>query len=309
MSKLDGLRRATGGNVAESMGKGVTRSSLTHGASTPEGKDRWTGVERLAGAQRIPVERIARDPAQPREVFAELELAELTESIRTRGILQPIRVRWDEGMGTYVIIAGERRFRAAHAAGLRDVPAVVHDGPMSDSDILLDQLAENLIRLDLEPIEQARAFQRLMDANGWSARRLAEVLHIDHDKVNRAVRLLELPASVQEAVAGGAISPTVAYEVSKLADPRMQAEVARLAVAEGLNRLDVVEAVRARSSKAGKGRGGKAKPRPTSVTIRTRYGKVMVENHRGVDDSIILAALDEATATFRAKLVDQTDAA
>ena len=164
MSKLDELRRATGGNVAESMGKGVPRAAPTHGASAAVGTDRWTGVERLAGAQRIPVDRIARDPAQPREVFAEVELAELTESIRARGILQPIRVRWDEGMRTYVIIAGERRFRAAQAAGLRDVPTVVQDGPMSDSDILLDQLAENLIRLDLEPIEQARAFKRLMDA-------------------------------------------------------------------------------------------------------------------------------------------------
>ena len=123
------------------------------------------------------------------------------------------------------------------------------------------------------------------------------------------MRLLELPASVQEAVAGGAISPTVAYEVSKLSDPEEQAEVAGLAINEGLNRLDVVKEVRARSSKSHKSRGSKTKLRPTSVTIRTSSGKVTIENHRGVDNAVILAALDEAMATLRTKIVEQPDAA
>src|SRR5512135_1203983 len=92
MSKLDELRRAAGTNVAESMSKDLVRPVATHGASVlaPAGPDRWAGLERLGGAQRIPVSRIERDPGQPREVFEEAELAELAESIRARGMLQPI---------------------------------------------------------------------------------------------------------------------------------------------------------------------------------------------------------------------------
>lgn len=313
MSKLDELRRATGGNVAESMGKGVARTVPAHDASTLAGGDRWAGVERLAGAQRIPVDRIARDPAQPREIFAEAELSELTDSIKARGVLQPIRVRWDEGQGMYVVIAGERRFRAARAAGLPAVPCVVQDAPMSDSEILLDQLAENIVRLDLEPIEQARAFKRLMDANEWSARRLAEALHIDHDKINRAVRLLELPAAIQEAVAGGDLAPTTAFELTKLADPGAQTAVAARAMAEGLNRTEVVEAVRREAGRPvgqGTGRGAKARPRKTSTSFRTAAGfKVTVEHRRGLDDEAVHAALLDAAAMVKARRESRGEAA
>jgi ParB family chromosome partitioning protein len=313
MSKLDELRRAAGMNVAESMSKDLVRPAATHGASAPApaGPDRWAGLERLGGAQRIPISRIERDPGQPREVFEEAELAELAESIRARGMLQPIRVRWDEGRGMYVVIAGERRLRAAGIAGQADVPCVVHDAPLSEAEILLDQLAENIVRLDLQPIEQARAFRRLMDANGWSARRLAEELHIDHDKVNRAVRLLELPGPVQAAVAGGALPPTTAYELSKLPNPAAQAELATRAVAEGLSRDDVAAAVRRPAgSKAGlKGRGGAKARKATSRTLRTSAGcKVTVENRRGVDDEMIVAALEEILSRIRGELEGRREA-
>lgn len=316
MGKLDNLRKATGANVAESMGKGVLRPAVTHGASTaPSAPDRWTGVERLSGAQRIPLDRIERDPAQPRETFSETELAELTESVRARGILQPIRVRWSEEQGTYIVIAGERRLRAARAAGLPDAPCVIHEAPLSDSEVLLDQLAENMIRLDLEPIEQAKAFKRLMDSQGWSARRLADELHIDHDKINRAVRLLDLPEPVQESVAEGRLAPSTAFELSKLDDAEAQSRVAARAVSEKLSRSDVVEAVRQVSDRprtSDKGRGvskGKSRSRkPTSRTFRTPSARVTVENHRGLDSSAILSALETAADQLRAEL-DQADAA
>lgn len=295
MSKLDELRRAAGSNVSESMGKGVSRSTVTHGASALSGADRWSGVDRLAGAQRIAVDRIVRDFSQPREAFDEAELAELTESIRDRGVLQPIRVRWDEGMGSYVVIAGERRFRASRAAGLDSVPCVIHDAPMTESEILLDQLAENLVRLDLQPIEQARSFRRLMDANEWSARRLAEALHIDHDKVNRAVRLLELPAPVREAVASGGLAPSTAFELTKLDDAIVQAEVAARVVSEGLSRAETIEAVKraapARKAGASKGRGAARPSKPITRTFRVPEGKVTVELRKGVDADAIAALL------------------
>jgi ParB family chromosome partitioning protein len=295
MSKLDELRRAAGSNVSESMGKGVSRSHVTHGASAPPSVDRWAGVDRLAGAQRIAVDRIVRDPSQPREAFDEAELAELAESIRDRGVLQPIRVRWDEAMGSYVVIAGERRFRASRAAGLDSVPCVIHDAPMTESEILLDQLAENLVRLDLQPIEQARSFRRLMDANEWSARRLAEALHIDHDKVNRAVRLLDLPEPVRDAVASGGLAPSTAFELTKLEDAAAQAEVAERVVAERLSRAETIEAVKraapTRKAGAAKGRGGSKSSKPIVKSFRRPDGKVTVELRKGIGPEAIEAML------------------
>ena len=299
MGKLDELRRATGSNVAESMGKGVAKTTMTHRASSSTKDDRWVGIERLAGAQRIHLDRIVRDPSQPREFFAEAELNELAESIRARGMLQPIRVRWEEEQGVYMLIAGERRFRAASIAGLVDAPCVIHDGPLNESEILLDQLAENLVRLDLEPIEQAKAFKRLIDANGWSARRLANALSIDHDKVNRAVRLLELPEMVQAAVAEGSIAPTTAFELSKLDDNR-QSEVAARVVAEKLTRADVAEVVRA-VTKSPKGTRIKGSKPPKPRTFRTTEGKVTVEAKRhGLE--AMLAAIRQTTAQIEALL-------
>lgn len=313
MSKLDELRKATGANVAESMGRGVPRMGVPHGASAtgsaaPAGPDRWSGVERMAGAQRIALDRIERDPGQPRETFDEAELAELAGSIRARGVLQPIRVRWDEGRGMYVVIAGERRLRASRAAGLSEVPCVVQEAPLSEAEVLLDQLAENMIRLDLEPIEQAQAFKRLMDSQGWSARRLAEELHIDHDKVNRAVRLLNLPESVQEAVAGGQIAPTTAFELSKLDDDGEREAIARRVVAEGLSREDVAETVRratgGRPRGKAKGRGMKAKVRKvTSRAIRTPAGpRVTLELARGLTPELVVLALEQALEQARGEI-------
>jgi ParB family chromosome partitioning protein len=299
MSKLDALRSATGANVAESTGRGVARA-VTHGASTTGGgPDRWAGLTRISGAQRIPLDRIIPDPAQPRTEFEEAELIELAESIRARGILQPIRVRWDEGQGMYVIIAGERRLRAARRAGCPDAPCVIHDGPLTESEVLLDQLAENLVRLDLRPIETARAFKRLMDGNGWSARRLAEELHIDHDKVNRAVKLLDLPESVQASVATGAIAPSTAVELAKIDDAEAQQAVAARVVAEGLSRDQVAASVRRRP------KGRAAKPRKvTTRTIRTGVGiRVTLEGRRGLDVETMLAALAEVAARIKAESV------
>src|SRR5206468_5331750 len=103
-------------------------------------------------------------------------LERLAESLKERGQLQPIRVRWEAGMDKWVIIAGERRWRAATLAGLATVAAVEASGPLTDDEILGDQLVENCVREDLKPIEQARAFKALMDRNDWSAIRLAKAL-------------------------------------------------------------------------------------------------------------------------------------
>jgi ParB family chromosome partitioning protein len=207
--------------------------------------DRWRGVERSRDMALVHVARIERDPNQPRQEFDEEELARLADSLRIRGQLQPIRVRWDEGRGMYIILAGERRWRAARMAGLEKMSCVIHDGELTEHDRLAMQLVENALRTDLKPVEQARAYRRLMDVKGYTTRDLAAELHIAQTSVVRALALLELPGNVQARVEGGELGATVAAELTKLEDPAVQEEVAEAVVAEGLTRSEVTELIHA----------------------------------------------------------------
>jgi ParB family chromosome partitioning protein len=171
MGKLEELSRLTAGNVQDSLGIGrPVRPAEAHPpGAAPSAPARWQGVTKSKNAVEIPLEKIVADPDQPRREFDEEELGRLAESLRTRGQLQPIRVRWDEGSAKYMILIGERRFRAAGMAGLPSLSAVVVEGELAPADRLAIQLVENCLREDLGPIEQARAYKALMEANGWSA--------------------------------------------------------------------------------------------------------------------------------------------
>jgi ParB family chromosome partitioning protein len=279
MSKLEKLLQSTGANIDASMGAGRVARPL-HGATAPAATtngDRLQGVIRSKDAAEIPVSRIVPDPGQPRTEFDEDGLARLAESLRTRGQLQPIRVRWSEGQGAYVIVMGERRWRAATMAGLPTLSCVVMDAPADAGELLALQLIENCLREDLAPVEQARAYKSLLDLNGWSARQLAGELAVNPATITRALALLDLPSSVQEAVEQGAIAPHTAYEVSKLESAELQAEVAQVVIDQGLTRsevADVVAAVRAKRPAPA------ARPDPVtvdlgdgcSVTIRWKKG-------------------------------------
>jgi ParB family chromosome partitioning protein len=247
MSKRDDLLRAGGANVLASMGNG-------RGPDLPSGLDPASAIRRPAhleglardkAAARISVDRIVPDPDQPRREFDPEELEQLAESLRTRGQLQPIRVRWDEAEGSYVILMGERRWRAARMAGLAEMACVVEERDLTPDDRLAIQLVENALRSDLRPLEQANAYKALMAAKGWSTRQLGAELAIHATTITKALALLELPAEVQERVEQGGLSPAAAYEVSKLEDPTAQAELAQAAVDERLTRSEVAEAVKA----------------------------------------------------------------
>jgi ParB family chromosome partitioning protein len=304
MGKLEEMMRGAGANAGESMGEG-RRPGAVHGAPpAPFGgvPARLQGVAKAKDAAEIPVEKIQPDPDQPREEFDPEALDRLAESLKARGQLQPIRVRWDEGRGAYVIVAGERRWRAAVKAGLKAMACVIHDGAIAPGELLALQLVENLMREDLRPIEQARAFRSLMDLNGWSVRQLARELAIDHTGAVRALALLELPESVQSSVERGTLPPATAYELSKVPDPDAQRDLAARVVTERLSRAETVEAVHravGRPAK-GKGRGGKAR-KVTSRTLRTSAGRVTVENGRGLTPELLRAALAEALASVDAE--------
>jgi ParB family chromosome partitioning protein len=307
MGKLDELMRSRGGNAAESLGGGArgTRVPAAAGAGAEQPglsiPARLQGVVKLKGAVEIPVEKIHRDPNQPREEFDEAALGRLAESLRTRGQLQPIRVRWEDGTGAgdgegqgqgrYLIVCGERRWRAAKMAGLMTLSAVVMEGEI---DLLAVQLVENCLREDLRPIEQARAFRALKEAHGWSTRRLAEELALDHSGVAKQLLLLELPPVVQAEVDQGHLSPTTAYELTKVPDPEIQVELGRRAVAEKLTGAAVKDQIRAR--------GKNPRPRLATAEYRARNGAVVLVSYpegQAAAEAFIAEALGQVLRDLR----------
>jgi len=306
MAKMNDLMSRLGGNVAESMGATRQASRGPDGPAKPDPSD---GTERLRSAALIDLDRIVPDPDQPRKEFDPDAIDRLAASLSEHGQLQPIAVRWSEGMGKYVIVAGERRWRATMRAGRTAIDAVIVDAARGESQILEMQLIENCLREDLKPIEQARAFRTLMDRNGWSGDQLARTLHLSDATIFRALALLNLPEAVQERVEQGELAPSVAYEVSKLQDPAAQAEVAARVVAEGLNRAETVEAVRQVEGRARRAGGSKSKGRAaikarpvTSRTFKAEGGyRITVERGRGIEPAALLAAAREVVARLEAE--------
>jgi ParB family transcriptional regulator, chromosome partitioning protein len=312
MSKEKDLRARLGGKLAESIG--MNRVPITTLLSRPREPDRFEGTDILRSAAKIDIDRIVPDQDQPRKEFDDGSIERLAASLKEHGQIQPISVRWSEAMERYLIVSGERRYRASLMAGRSTIDAMILEGERTDSQVLEMQLVENCLREDLQPIEQARAFRTLMDANGWAALRLAQTLHISESTILKALALLTLPCTVQDRVESGEIAPSVAYEISKVEDPAAQREVAERVVAEKLSRAETVDAVR-RASKpkaVGKGRGvGKAKAKlPTERTIRTAGGiKIVMSGRKGFDLEATAEALEDAAQQVRAKIESGEDQA
>src|SRR5512135_2627369 len=248
MGKLDELM-ASKNNAAESMGafRGEGEAADRPRAGGPRPPDpRTQGVSRTREKViEISIDRIGRDPSQPREEFDEQGLTRLAESLKSKGQLQPIRVRWDDSRELYVLICGERRWRAARMAGMPTMTAVIHEEPLEPGEMLALQLIENCIREDLRPVEQAKAFKNLMERNGWSASELGRQLNLTPSLITRALALLDMPADIQDQVEQGLLAPRTAYEISKVEDSTQKRELAERAVAEKLTRDEVIEEVRA----------------------------------------------------------------
>src|SRR5690606_17908605 len=143
---------------------------------------------------------------QPRLEFADEAIERLAASIRDKGQLSAIRVRWSDDHQKWIIIAGERRWRATQRAGLPTIDCYFHEEEISRSEVLEQQLIENLLREDLKPVEQAKAFAGLMDLNEWAAKRVAEALRVQPSTVSRALALLKLPEEIQQRVDAGDLS-------------------------------------------------------------------------------------------------------
>jgi ParB family chromosome partitioning protein len=201
-----------------------------------------TGAVGVPGAQlrEVAVDDVVPNPKQPRQVFDDEALEELTHSVREFGLLQPIVVR-EAAEGRYELIMGERRLRAARAAGLDSVPAIVRD--TTDDAMLRDALLENIHRVQLNPLEEAAAYQQLLEEFGATHEELAGRIGRSRSQVTNTIRLLKLPVKVQTRVAAGVISAGHARALLGLQDAEAQDALATRIVAEGMSVRATEEAV------------------------------------------------------------------
>lgn len=179
----------------------------------------------------LPIADIVANKKQPRQVFDEDELLELANSIREVGVLQPVVVRQEQA--EYELVMGERRLRAAKLAGLSHIPAIVRQ--VGSEDMLREALLENLHRVELNPLEEAAAYQQLMEDFGCTQAQLAQKVVRSRSQIANTIRLLRLPAVVQSKVAAGVISAGHARALLGLTDPAEQIHLAERIIAEGLS--------------------------------------------------------------------------
>ncbi|MBV1703470.1 MAG: ParB/RepB/Spo0J family partition protein [Hyphomicrobiales bacterium] len=197
--------------------------------------DEGAAVARARATRRAPIEFLRANPNNPRRAFDEAELEDLAGSIRERGVLQPILVRTVRGAAdAYEIVAGERRWRASQKAGLHDVPILVIEA--NDREAAEIALIENVQRADLNPIEEARGYERLAADHGRTQADVARIIGKSRSHIANTLRLLNLPPSVLDMVADGSLSAGHARALLAVPDPEA---VAKRIVAQGLTVRDV----------------------------------------------------------------------
>jgi ParB family transcriptional regulator, chromosome partitioning protein len=213
---------AAASTSAEAPATGSTDSPATDGLAPVDG----------ARFSEVPVSAIVPNPRQPRTVFEEEAMAELVHSIKEIGLLQPVVVR-SLGGGQYQLIMGERRWRATKEAGLDVIPAIVRD--TTDDALLRDSLLENLHRAELNPLEEAAAYQQLLDDFGCTHDELAGRIGRSRPQITNTLRLLKLSPAVQRRVAASVLSAGHARALLGVTDSEAQDRLAQRVVAEGLS--------------------------------------------------------------------------
>lgn len=247
-------------NPRPGLGRGLSALIPTSPAQAKE-----TGLAEVTGARLrdIPVGQISPNPRQPRSVFDEEAMAELVHSIKEIGLLQPIVVR-QTGPEAYELIMGERRWRAHQKAGLDAITAVVRE--TTDEDLLRDALLENLHRSELNPLEEAAAYQQLLEDFGCTQEELSERIGRSRPQITNTIRLLKLPPAVQRRVAAGVLSAGHARALLAVPNPELQDRLASRVVAEGISVRQLEEIVRFGDEEATPA-ARKLNTRPTSPRV------------------------------------------
>ena len=246
-------------------------SSVTETAQpdTASKDDEDADLVPVPGAEfaEVPIHEIRENPRNPRTMFDEDELDELAESLQQVGVLQPVVVRpisVTEDGESFELVMGERRWRAARRAGLDRIPAIIRE--TRDDDLLRDALLENLHRSQLNPLEEAAAYQQLLEDFGCTQEELAERIGRSRPQITNTLRLMRLPALVQRRLASGAISAGHARALLSLDDPSLMEELAQRIVQEGLS-VRAVERLVARG----------AQPTVTRTPRRSTYDPHVVD--------------------------------
>lgn len=216
------------------LGRGLEALLASRQAAEPTPEER-------SALRTVPLTEIRPNPYQPRQEFRPEELADLENSLRTSGLLQPVTVR-ESAAGGYELIAGERRLRAAERLGWTEIPAVVKR--VDDQTLLTLALVENLQRANLSALEEAEGYQRLVDEFGLTQQQVAEFVGKDRTTVTSTLRLLNLPASVRRLVQTRELSAGHARALLAVSDERVMAELAREAAAKGWSVREVERRVR-----------------------------------------------------------------
>jgi ParB family chromosome partitioning protein len=244
-------------NKHRGLGKGL--GAIFQEKSLAHSRDPVSGVAAPDGStvEILPLDKLTPNPFQPRKVFAAEELEELAASIREKGILQPILVRRQGD--AYQIVAGERRFRASQLAGKDSIPALIRD-QVTDREMREDALIENIIRVQLNPIEEAEAYQELILSCGYTHEQLSERLGRSRPTITNSLRLLKLHEEIRERVVTGELSAGHARVLAPLTEDR-QLHLGRQALANHWS-------VRALEQEAGAATPEKKKPtsKPASAT-------------------------------------------
>jgi ParB family transcriptional regulator, chromosome partitioning protein len=202
------------------------------------------GTERPLGVRNIPLERISPNPDQPRMNFDEAALAELASSIREHGVLQPILVRPTGEHQRYQLVAGERRWRAAKAAELDTIPALIEQ--LDDETALEIGIIENLQREDLSPLEEAMIYDRMTHEHGYSVRRLAQKIGKDKGYVENRLRLAGAPTEIKQLVSLRKDTLSHAYELLKVEDAKKRRKLAEQVASGELSLVKLREKIEGR---------------------------------------------------------------
>jgi ParB family chromosome partitioning protein len=269
------------------------------------------GRKRRHDVGSVDVDLVTPDPNQPRRQFSQEAIARLAESLRAQGQLQPIRARWCEELAKWVIVSGERRWRAAKLAGLPTIDCVFEQRELLPGQTLEQQLIENLVREDLLPIEEARAYQQLMQLKNWNGKQVSEALHIPASKVSRSLALLDLPPEVQWHISSGQLAARSAYELTKLSDAHSQLAVAEQVIDGKLTHRDTANTVKRSQARSKQKQKRKRKQKRTPGGAKVEFWaengwKITVSsqgkgNYHHVKEAL-QQALDEAELRIRANI-------
>jgi ParB family transcriptional regulator, chromosome partitioning protein len=278
MKTADKITQQFGNNLRESLtGVASGQGSQTEQPATVQAVNKFQGSKQMKNAGEMDIDRIMPDPNQPRKTFDQDSLELLAESIKTYGLLQPISIRYDEKKNRWLIVAGERRWRASKVAGKKTIPCIFTEMGTEDPNIRVTQLIENIHREDLNPLDKARAIQELIDRERLSIREVARRVHLNASNISRILCILELPPDVQEQVAAGTLAASTASEISKASTDEDQRMLAAQVVAQKLSTKKAAEVVRTKTGRQPKRKEAEEegpKSQGTTVAYHLPLGKV-----------------------------------